>query len=109
MKIGLDIPAKLVIAFTPPAIEQEPTSLFRRKLTGMVRRGQWRCSSWPLMGKSLPDRGVLVPKKKTPDRDIWILAHDSAQARTVKFDGDTPADARTIRTYFTSIRLRILK
>jgi len=110
MKIAPDILAKFVIAFTPPTIEQEPTSLFRRSLSEMATRREWRSNSWPLMGKSLRDRGRVVSKKKTPDTDIWIIMeHDAALAKTLKFDSKTPADARIVRTYFTSVRLRILK
>ena len=109
MKIAPDILARLMIAFTPATIEQEPTSLFRRRLSEMATRREWRSSSWPLIGKSLRDRGRVVPKKKKPDRDIWIITeHDTALAKTVKFDSNTPADARIMRTYFTSVRLRIL-
>jgi hypothetical protein len=110
MKNASEIPAKFLIALTPPAIEQEPTWLFRRRLSEMATRREWRCSSWPLIGKSLPDRGLLVPKKKKPDTDIWIiLEHDTALAKTVKFDSNTPLDARTMRSYFTSVRFRVLK
>ena len=108
MKIAPDILAKFVMAFTPPTIEQEPTSAFRRRLSEMATRGEWRSGSWPLIGKSLPDRGRVMPKKKKPDRDIWIITeHDTALAKIVKLDSNTPTDARILRTYFTSVRLRI--
>ena len=110
LKISPEIPAKFLIGFTPPAIEQEPTWLFRRRLGEMATRREWRCSSWPLIGKSLPDRGHLVPKKKKPDTDIWIIMkHDTALAKAVKFDRNKPPDARTMRSYFTSVRFRVLK
>jgi hypothetical protein len=110
MKIASEIPAKFLIGFTPPAIEQEPTWLFRRRLGEMATRRERRCNSWPLIGKSLPDRGHLVPKKKKPDTDIWfIMERDTALPKTVKFDSNTPPDARIMRSYFTSVRPRILK
>jgi hypothetical protein len=109
MKNASEIPAKFLIALTPPAIEQEPTWLFRRRLGEMATRREWRCSSWPLIGKSLPDRGLLVPRKKKPDTDIWfIMERDTALPKTVKFDSNKPPDASIMRAYFTSVRLRIL-
>jgi hypothetical protein len=36
--ISPDILARLAVAFTPPTIEEEPTSLFRRRLSGMIIR-----------------------------------------------------------------------
>src|SRR5262249_35551089 len=92
----------------PPTIEHEPTSAFRRRLGEMATRREWRCSSWPLIGKSLPDRGRVMPKRKKPDRDIWIITeHDTALGKMVKLDSNSPTEARLLRTYFTSVRLRI--
>jgi HNH endonuclease len=55
----------------------------------------WRCSSWPLIGKSLCDLGFVVFNERDPDTDIWaIIERDTAQAETVKLDSNNKrADA----------------
>jgi len=58
-----NILAKFTIAFTPPAIEQESTSLFRQRLSGMILR----CEDIRLtrqlrsIWKKLFLSGVIVP------------------------------------------------